>query len=62
LTITDNEVNSPQFITLIGTALPAVTIAAPTGESTAATLTAGQTAHFKLQVTPGAGFNGIRSR
>ena len=60
LTITDNAASSPQSVTLNGTAVPAVTIVS-TGGTTTATLTAGQTAQFNLQATPGAGFNGTLS-
>jgi Chitobiase/beta-hexosaminidase C-terminal domain/Abnormal spindle-like microcephaly-assoc'd, ASPM-SPD-2-Hydin len=60
LTITDNAANSPQSITLNGTAVPAVTIAS-IGGTTTATLSAGQTAQFNLQAVPGAGFNGTLS-
>ena len=59
LTITGNAANSPQSLALSGTAGPAVTITATS--STTATLTAGQTAHFNLQATPGAGFKGSLS-
>jgi hypothetical protein len=58
LTLTDNAANSPQSLGITGTAAPAATIASPTGGSTTASVTAGQTAQFNLQVTPGAGFNG----
>ncbi len=58
LTITDNAANSPQFITINGTALAAVTIVTPAGGSTTASLSAGQTAQFNLQAVASAGFNG----
>ena len=58
LTITDNAANSPQSLTVSGTALPAVNISTAAGGSTTASISAGQTAQFNLQVTPGAGFNG----
>ncbi|MGB7727523.1 MAG: choice-of-anchor D domain-containing protein [Candidatus Acidiferrum sp.] len=61
LTITDNAANSPQSISLSGTALPAATVSTAAGGSTIATLTAGQTTQFNLQATPGAGFNGTLS-
>ncbi len=59
LTITDNAANSPQSLTLTGTAGSAATIT--TTGSTTATLTAGQTAQFNLQATPGSGFSGTLS-
>jgi hypothetical protein len=58
LAITDTAVNSPQSLTVSGTAGSAVSITPASGSSMTATLTAGQTAQFKLQVTPGAGFSG----
>lgn len=61
LTITDNAANSPQSVSLSGTALPAATVSVAAGGSTTATLTAGQTAQFNLQAIPGAGFNGTLS-
>jgi Chitobiase/beta-hexosaminidase C-terminal domain/Abnormal spindle-like microcephaly-assoc'd, ASPM-SPD-2-Hydin len=61
LTITDNAANSPQSLTISGTASAAVSITPASGSSTTATLTAGQTAQFKLQATPGAGFTGTLS-
>jgi hypothetical protein len=61
LTITDNAANSPQFITINGTSLAAVTIVTPAGGSATASLAAGQTAQFNLQAIPGAGFNGTLS-
>lgn len=61
LTITDNATNSPQSLTISGTAVPTATITASAGGSTTATLTPGQTANFNLQITPGAGFNGTLS-
>jgi hypothetical protein len=61
LTITDNAPNSPQSVTIDGYASPAVSIATPTGGSTTASLSAGQTAQYNLQATPGAGFNGTLS-
>jgi Chitobiase/beta-hexosaminidase C-terminal domain len=58
LAITDNASNSPQSLAVSGTAGSAVSITAASGSSTTATLSAGQTAQFKLQVSPGAGFSG----
>jgi hypothetical protein len=61
LTITDNAANSPQSVTIYGNASPAATVAASTGGSTTASVSAGQTAQYNLQATPGAGFNGTLS-
>jgi hypothetical protein len=59
LTITDNAANSPQFVTINGSSLAAVTIVTPAGGSNTASLSAGQTAQFNLQAVAGAGFNGL---
>jgi len=61
LTITDNASNSPQSIAISGTAAPSATIVVTTEGGSTATLAAGQTAKFTLQITPGAGFNGTLS-
>ncbi|HTZ47858.1 MAG TPA: choice-of-anchor D domain-containing protein [Verrucomicrobiae bacterium] len=61
LTLTDSAANSPQSLSISGTAAPAATIASPTGSSTTASVTAGQTAKFNLQVIPGVGFTGTLS-
>jgi hypothetical protein len=58
LVITDNAANSPQAVTINGTANPAATIVATAGGSTSASVTAGQPAQYDLQATPGAGFSG----
>jgi len=58
LTITDDAANSPQQVTLNGTATPAVTIVAAAGATLSASVSAGQMAQFNLQATPGAGFSG----
>ena len=58
LTITDDAGNSPQMVTLNATAVPAATIAAAAGATLSASVSAGQTATFNLQATPGAGFSG----
>jgi hypothetical protein len=58
LTITDDTANSPQLVTINGTAVTAVTIVAAAGATLSATVSAGQTAQFNLQATPGAGFSG----
>jgi hypothetical protein len=58
LTITDDAANSPQLVTINGTAVTAVTIVAAAGATLSASVSAGQTAQFNLQATPGAGFTG----
>lgn len=58
LSITDDAADSPQTLTLNGTASAAVTIGAAPRGSTSATVTAGQTAQFSLQITPGADYTG----
>jgi hypothetical protein len=58
LTITDDAGNSPQMVTVNGTAVTAVTIVAATGATLSASVSAGQTAQYNLQATPGAGFSG----
>jgi hypothetical protein len=61
LTITDDAANSPQTITINGTAVTAVTIAAALGATLSASVSAGQTAQFNLQATPAASFSGTLS-
>jgi len=58
VTISDDAPNSPQTVDLSGIASLAFTIAAAAGSSLSATVTAGQTAQFNLQATPGTGFAG----
>ena len=58
LTITDDAANSPQLVTINGTAVTAVTIVAAAGATLSASVSAGQTAQFNLQAMPGAGFRG----
>jgi len=58
LTLTDDAANSPQTVTLNATAAPAATIFASAGATLSLQVTAGQSAQFNLQATPGAGFNG----
>ena len=61
LTITDDAANSPQTITINGTAVTAVTFAAALGATLTSSVNAGQTAQFSLQATPAAGFSGTLS-
>jgi Abnormal spindle-like microcephaly-assoc'd, ASPM-SPD-2-Hydin len=58
LTITDDAANSPQLVTINGTAVTAVTIVAAAGATLSASVSAGQTAQFTLQAVPGPGFSG----
>jgi 6-phosphogluconolactonase (cycloisomerase 2 family) len=58
VSISDDAPNSPQTVDLSGIASPAFAIAAAAGSSLSATVTAGQTAQFNLQATPGTGFAG----
>jgi len=59
LSIADDAPNSPQVINLYGNALPAALLSpASTGGSTVATVAAGNTATYNLQVVPGPSFNG----
>ena len=57
VTITDDATGSPQAVSLTGTGTD-FTIDVATGGSNTATVTAGQTATYNLQVTPVSGFNG----
>jgi hypothetical protein len=59
LTLTVDAANSPQTMNLVGTGGVAAQIdVVPGTGSTTASVTAGQTAQFNLQVTPGSGFSG----
>jgi hypothetical protein len=58
LTITDDAANSPQLVTINGTAVTAVTIVAAAGATLSESVSAGQTAQFTLQAMPGPGFSG----
>lgn len=61
LSVTDDATGSPQTVGLQGTATSAVTIGPAPSGSTSATVAAGQTAQFSLQITPGAGYTGTVS-
>jgi Abnormal spindle-like microcephaly-assoc'd, ASPM-SPD-2-Hydin len=61
VTLTDDAANSPQVINLGGFANPALTLGAAPSGSTTATISAGQTAQFNLQITPGPGYSGTIS-
>ena len=58
ITLTDDASGSPQIITVNGTVTAsAFTVTSPASALTA-TVTAGQTAQYSLQLTPGSGFSG----
>jgi 6-phosphogluconolactonase (cycloisomerase 2 family) len=61
ITITDDAPNSPQIINVSGNANAAFMIAAAPSGSLSATVTAGQTAQYNLQITPGANYSGTIS-
>jgi hypothetical protein len=56
--ISDDAADSPQTINLGGTANPAVVVGPAAGGSTSATVAAGQTASYNVQITPGPGYTG----
>lgn len=61
LTVTDDAPGSPQSASISGTAVAAFSVAPVSGSSTTASVSAGQTAQYQLQLTPGAGFTGTVS-
>ena len=61
VTITDDAPSSPQAISLSASVNPAFAISPAAPGSTSVTVTAGQTAAFNLQLTPGPGFAGSAS-
>jgi 6-phosphogluconolactonase (cycloisomerase 2 family) len=61
VTITDDAPSSPQTVSLSASVNPAFAISPAAPGSTSVTVTAGQTAAFSLQLTPGAGFAGSAS-
>ena len=58
LLISDDVAGSPQTVLLSATANPAFSSGAAPGGSTVASVSAGQTAQFQMQLTPGPGFSG----
>jgi hypothetical protein len=58
VTITDDAAGSPHTIVVSGDANPAFTIAPVSAGGTSVAVTAGQTASFNLQLTPGTGYLG----
>jgi centrosomal CEP192-like protein/HYDIN/CFA65/VesB family protein len=61
IVLTDDAPNSPQTLSLSGTANPAFAAGPAQNGSTSATVGPGQTAQFNLQLTPGAGYSGTVS-
>jgi hypothetical protein len=61
ITIVDDAADSPQTIAISASVNPALTIAPATTGGTSVTVTAGQTASYTLQLTPGGGFTGTAS-
>ena len=57
VTMTDDAPNSPQAFTINGTASPVYTVISASSALTTA-VTAGQTAQYSLQLTPGIGYSG----
>src|SRR5258708_17159579 len=58
VTVSDDAGNSPQSIALTGTLASPFQLAATAASSSTATISAGQTAQYALQLTPGPGFSG----
>ncbi len=61
ITITDDAPDSPQTVQVKGNANPAFTPGPAPNGSTTASVSAGQTAQYQLQLTPGAGYTGTVS-
>jgi hypothetical protein len=57
VTITDDASGSPQSVSVTGTAAAAFTMSSPS-TALSASVAAGQTATYNLQLTPGAGYSG----
>jgi len=58
ITLTDDDPNSPQVVSVSGNANPAFVAGGAPGGSTSASVTAGQMAQYQLQLTPGPGYMG----
>jgi 6-phosphogluconolactonase (cycloisomerase 2 family) len=58
ITIVDDAADSPQTLVMSANVTPAFTISPAAAGGTSVAVTAGQTASFMLQITPGAGFTG----
>jgi 6-phosphogluconolactonase (cycloisomerase 2 family) len=61
LTISDDAPGSPQTLSFSATANPAISPGTAPNGSTSATVSAGQSAQYQLQLTPGPGFSGTVS-
>ena len=61
IVLTDDAPNSPQTVSLAGTASPAISAGPAQNGATSATVSAGQTAQYNLQITPGSGYSGTVS-
>jgi len=61
ITLTDDAPDSPQVINVSGNANPAFDVAPAAGSSSTASVTAGQTAQYQMQLVPGAGYSGTIS-
>ncbi|MGH9741896.1 MAG: choice-of-anchor D domain-containing protein [Candidatus Acidiferrum sp.] len=61
VTISDDATDSPQVINVGGSANPAIVAGPAPNGSTSASISAGQTAQFNLQMTPGPGYTGVVS-
>jgi hypothetical protein len=57
LTIVDNLPSSPEVVNLTGTGT-AITVEAASGSSTSATITSGQSATYKMSISPVGGYKG----
>ena len=58
ITLADDAPDSSQVINVGGNANPAISAGAAPGGSTAASVAAGQTAQYQMQLTPGSGYSG----
>ena len=58
ITLTDDAANSPQTINVTGNVASPFQLSAGSSGNTSATISAGQTAQYALQITPGPGFTG----
>jgi len=60
LTVTDDAPNSPQVLNIVASAPPAFSVSSPS-TALSATVSAGQSANYALQLTPGLDYNGTIS-
>ena len=60
LTVTDDAPNSPHFLNIVASAPPAFSVSSPSA-ALSATVFAGQSANYALQLTPGLDYNGTIS-